>query len=586
MSTPANRIRRKLSGESVSPGAAAAGALLFTPVALDALEINSFPVTDIPGELERFHTALQKSRSQLREIYLRLNGKKGADVQYIFKIQLQLLEDASLLTELKHELLSRRLNIEHIIARYMRILQTRFASIDDELLRSKFFDIQDVCHRILRNLLDIEHIRNYHTQQIEKEVIFVAEKLLPSDLALLDLKKIKGIIIEEESCFSHVAVMLKSLGIPAVINTSGAASLIHNGDNILLDAYSGTVIIWPDDKEIKASVEKRELSLSNTAIIMPRKAKLCVTADGRRIHLEANIGSLKEAQEALHYGAEGIGLLRSELYYMSLGRQPSIEEESGFYLDIADTLKRKPLTIRLLDLGADKSPPFLKFYEEENPQLGIRGVRYLLANPELLHSHLCAIASICKLHHVRILLPFVSLSEDLHNTLEFIYNVCKEQNVNKNRLRIGIMVEIPSAALNMRSFLSKISFASIGTNDLTQYLFAASREETGLKKYRQTTHPIMLRLIKKISHGAQRCKKKLSVCGEAASNPLTAALLIGCGITTLSMHPGAIPAVRETVCRLSFTGMRRLLRKALLCDNNEAVEEILKKCKILQKNTG
>ena len=565
MSTPANRIRRKLSGESVSPGAAAAQALLFTPAALDTLETDSFPVTDIPKELERLNNAIQKSRHQLKEIYPRLNGKNNAEVQYIFKIQLQLLEDASLLTELKEELLSRKLNIEHIIARYMRTLQSRFASIDDELMRSKFFDIQDVCRRILQNLLDIEHIRNPSIQHIEKSVIFVAEKLLPSELALLDLKKITGVIIEEESFFSHVAVMLKSLGIPAVINTPGAASLIHNGDSVLLDAYNGTIVIWPNEKEIDSILAKKENNWSNTAVKTPRHAKLCVTADNKRVRLEANIGSLKDAREALYYGAEGVGLLRSELYYMSLGRLPSIEEEREFYLGIADILKRKPLTIRLLDLGADKSPPFLEFYKEENPQLGVRGVRYLLSNPELLRSHLSAIISLCKLHHIKILLPFVSLPEDLHDTLDFIYNICKEQNVNRNRLRIGIMVEIPSAALNMRSFLPKISFASIGTNDLTQYLFAASREEANLEKYRQATHPITLRLIKKIS-----------VCGEAASNPLTAALLIGCGVTSLSMNPGAIPAIRETICRLSFTGMRRILRKALLCGNSAMVAENLR----------
>jgi len=574
MSTHANRIRRKLNGESVSPGTAAAEALLFTPFVIDTLEINSYPVADIPSELERLNSAIQKSRSQLREIYLQLHsGKSNADVQYIFKIQLQLLEDASLLTELKEELLSRRLNIEHIIARYMRILQTRFASIDDELLRSKFFDIQDVCHRILRNMLNVDHIKNYHTQQIEKEVIFVAEKLLPSDLALLDLKKIMGIVIEEESCFSHVAVMLKSLSIPAVINTPGATSLTRSGDSLLLDAYNGTIVIWPDDKEINAAVKKNKSFLSNNADITRRHAKLCVTTDGRRIHLEANIGSLKEAREALQFGAEGVGLLRSELYYLSLGRQPSIKEECEFYLGIADTLKRKPLTIRLLDLGADKNPPFLEFHNEDNPQLGIRGARYLLSNPELLHRHLCAIMSVCKSHHVKILLPFISIPEDLYNVLDFIYSVCKEQNVNKNRLHIGIMVEIPSAALYMRSFLPKISFASIGTNDLAQYLFAANREDAGLKKYRQAAHPIMLRLIKKISHDAQRYKKKISVCGEAASNPFTAALLIGCGITTLSMHPSSIPAVRETINHLSFADTRRMLRKALLCDDYAMVEK-------------
>ncbi|MFP4162611.1 MAG: phosphoenolpyruvate--protein phosphotransferase [Chitinispirillaceae bacterium] len=568
------KIKRELFGEPISPGVAMGDALLFKPIALDALEMNSFPVDDVQKEISRLDYAIAKSRDQLNQIFERLREKNSADIGEIFRVQMQFLDDESFLSELKELVRKQKMNLEHVIASQMRVLETRFQSIQDETLQTKFLDIQDVYHRLLRNLLDIEHVRTNPMQRIEKPVIFVSEKLLPSDVALLDFTKILGIIIEEGSRLSHVAVMSKSLGIPAIIRAPGAGTLIRTGDPVILDGYNGKVLVHPQETEVSSYKEKREYFLASSRP-KTHRGKGCITTDGKRIRLEANIGSVKEAQVAMAYGAEGVGLLRTELFYMSAAHQPSLEEERDFYIQITGILKRKPLTIRLLDLGADKSLPFLKTYEEENPQLGTRGIRYLLRNPELFYNHVKAIVSVCRLTPVKIVVPFVAILDDLEKALEMIYRACTELKIDRKNLNLGIMVEIPSVALSLRQFLSRVSFVNLGTNDLAQYLFAASREDSGLEDYRQIMHPVILRLVRNVVSAAKFKDKEVAICGEAASDPLMAALLVGAGVTSFSMQSQSIPVVKETISRWSFTDLHKLVRKALALDNSSEVMELL-----------
>ncbi len=576
MARSKERTRRELQGDPISPGVAIGDALLFKPIALDALEMNSFPVDDIDKELSRLDFAIIKSRDQLNQIFLRIREKNSEEISEIFKVQLQLVEDESFISELKQLVRAQKMNIEHVIASQMRVLETRFRSISDEVLRTKFLDIQDAYHRILRNLLEIEHVRTNPMQRIDKPVIFVAEKLLPSDVALVDFRKIMGIIIEEGSRVSHVSVIAKSLGIPAIIRAPGAGTLIRSADPVIVDGYTGKIVTYPDEAELSAYKEKREFfESSSRPKVNHRQSKICETTDGRRIRLEANISSVKEAETAVAYGAEGVGLLRTELYYLSSAHQPSIEEEIEFYRKIIGVLKRRPLTIRLLDIGADKSLPFLKSYEEENPQLGIRGIRYLLRDPDLFEKHITAIISVCRLTTIKLVLPFVAILDDLEKALTFIYRACDKLQIDKKRLNIGIMVEIPSVALSLRSFLPKISFVNIGTNDLAQYLFAASREDSGLEDYRQIMHPVLLRLIRNVTSATSYNHKEASICGEAASDPLMAALLVGAGVTSFSMQPSSIPLVRDTISRWSFSELQKLVRKALSLENSYQVMELL-----------
>ncbi len=571
------KVRRELYGESISEGVAIGDALHYKPIALDALEMNSFPVDDIQKELDRLEYAITKSRNQLSAITQRLQQKHSAEIGAIFAVQLQLIQDHSFIQEIKDHLYEKRMNIEHVIATEIRKLEKRFKSIDDEMIRTKFLDIQDAYHRILRNLLEIEHVRTNPMQRIEKPVVFVSEKLLPSDVALLDFKKIEGIIIEEGSRLSHVAVISKSLGIAVITKTPGAAALIRSGDKVIIDGYTGKVIIHPQAAELSSYREKREHFIAKTrpSILRAQASKLCRTKDGRRVRLEANIGSEKEAREAISYGAEGVGLLRSELFYMSLAHQPTVDQEREFYKKIAGIMKQRQITIRALDLGADKSLPFLKTYEEDNPQLGIRGVRYLLRNRELFYNHLSSIIPLCKTAPVRIILPFVSTVEDLDRALRMIERICREQQVEREIVQVGMMVEIPAVALCLPSFLSRVDFLNIGTNDLVQYLFAASREDSDLEEYRQNTHPVILRLVRNIARVAALRGKEVSICGEIAGEPLSAALLVGSGINSLSMQPSSIPVVKEALGRWCYCDLKKLAKKAALLESSSKIEQLL-----------
>jgi phosphotransferase system enzyme I (PtsI) len=289
------------------------------------------------------------------------------------------------------------------------------------------------------------------------------------------------------------------------------------------------------------------------------------------VDLEANVGSIKEAEEAVANGAVGIGLLRTELFYMSCSRLPTIEEEYDFYASLASIVKKRPITIRLLDLGADKYLSYLGPFKEQNPQLGVRGIRYLLKNRDIFERHLQSIVRASKLGHIKILAPFVTSLNDVLQTLEMIDRICLRENVRRDSLRVGIMIEIPSTALSINAFLPKIDFVTIGTNDLVQYIFAASREDGNVEDYRQNLHPIIIRMLANIVLSANRYKKGVSICGEIASNPFIAPLLIGLGFRSLSMQPASIPLVRRAITQYSSEDLKKLFKKVRRANDMEQV---------------
>ena len=576
MNQAVERTRRELFGDPISPGVVISSVFVFKQIALDALEMVSFSIDNPTEEFNRLDRAISKSRDQIITITDRLmDEKRNSAIQDIFSAQLHLLNETAFIQELKSLVHTHKMNIEHVIASQIRALENRFSSINDELIRSKFLDVEDVYHRILRNLLEIEHVRTNPMQRVNSPVIVVSERLVPSDFALLDFKKIVGIIIEEGSKVSHVAVISKSLEIPTIINVPGAGSLIHKNDMVIIDGYTGKIIVNPSHSETFAYKEKSEHSPFTTSKRPLRNGGYCETRDGRRVRLEANIGSVREAEIAMAYGAEGIGLLRSELFYMSCSKMPSIDDEVEFYRKIIAITKRKPITIRLLDLGADKTLPYLHSFDEENPQLGHRGMRYLFRHPEILRCHIESILTVCRLAHIKIALPFITTIEDLDKGIGFLKEGCRNLKMNFEALHIGIMVEIPSVALSMRSFLPKIEFVNIGTNDLIQYIFAASREDSYLEEYRQTSHPVNIRLIRNIVSAANFRNKAASVCGEMASDIRTAALLIGSGATQLSMQPSSIPVIRQFVIKQSFTELQKMVRKILSLESAKEVQDHL-----------
>jgi phosphoenolpyruvate-protein phosphotransferase len=389
--------------------------------------------------------------------------------------------------------------------------------------------------------------------------------MLPSDVALLELTKVLGIVIEEGSRVSHVAIIAKSLGIPALTEVAHATGLMRSGDTVLLDANAGELLVHPNEADLAWYERTRQTRASTTHRVEEPAAAIlpCETIDGVAVGLEANVGSVREAQEALACGAVGIGLLRTEFFYMSCRQWPTAEEEACFYRDVLAAMHRRPVTIRLLDLGADKGLPYLQLPREENPQLGVRGVRALLRMPELLQRHVSSVLRASTVGPVRVLLPFVTTVTDLERVLEVIHTICRTERIARESFQVGLMVEVPAVALALEPFLDHVDFLSIGTNDLVQYIFAASREDSYLEEYCLVHHPVILGLIRAVALAAHARNKPVSVCGEIASDPVLAPLLVGLGVRSLSVHPTALSLVRKNIQRSAYETLARLARHAL-----------------------
>lgn len=301
----------------------------------------------------------------------------------------------------------------------------------------------------------------------------------------------------------------------------------------------------------------------------------CETADCAPVRLEANIGSINEAQGAIDNGAEGIGLLRTEPFYMSFSHTPSVEEEYDFYATMMSIIKKLPITIRLLDLGADKYPSYVSMFDEENPQLGIRGIRYLLRSPDLFQKHLRSLIRASAISPIKICIPFVTTLRDVHGTLENIDELCRREKVDRAGIRVGIMVEIPSVALSIDSFLPAIDFLIIGADELVQYVFAAGKKDDSVDEYRQNIHPVILRMLKNILDKAWRHGKEATLCGEIAGQPELAPLLVGLGVRSFSMQPSSITTARNAIGKYSCKEMKKIAGNALQSRSMEQVRKLL-----------
>jgi phosphotransferase system enzyme I (PtsI) len=537
--------RLEISGVPLAPGIAIGKAYRFKQIDLESLKSNAFPIEDINSEIVRLEKSIEKSRDQVSGLQRSAleNGRKS--VSDIFAAHIQLLQDESFIEGIRETVRKERLNVEYILSVKISEVETSFSSIENETVRTRLYDVQDVYHRLLRNLLDIEHVRVTPLVRARKNPILFAEHLLPSDIALLEFRKVSGIIIEEASAVSHVAIITKAMRIPAVINIPGISSLIRSDCSIIIDGFSGKVIINPTKQEIVAYRRKKKAyARKETTFQEPRR---CLTRDGVRIRLEANANIPDEVCAAIRAGAEGIGLLRTEFYYLGRTEMPQVEEELDFYKRIHESSDGRPLTIRLLDLGADKSLPYLKQSPEENPQLGIRGIRYLFAHPELMRNHLRSLLLSTRFGPVNIMVPFVSIAQEIDYILEVIEDIRAREDLDSSGYRFGIMVEIPSIIWALPNIIEKVDFLSIGTNDLTQFTFAVSREDERLEEYRKASLPVLLKMVKQIVKIANTQGKDVSVCGEAASDPITALLLIGVGIRHLSTRISALDIVRHEI---------------------------------------
>ena len=561
-----------LKGIPASPGVAIGRAFL-----LDSEEIPVYkqPVaaTAIPQEIARFEEALIQTRRQILDIQAKVSEDLGIEHGEIFNAHLMVLEDRSLIEEVIARLKSEQLCVEHIFSEVLKKYIQAFSKVEDEYLRERTSDLEDVGRRILRNLTGL---KRRTLAELAQPVIVVAYDLSPSDTATMHRQHVIGFITDIGGRTSHTAIMAKSLEIPAVVGLETATHRVKPDDTVIVDGTSGTVIVNPDAdtlthyKKLKAKLESFDQSL------LKLKNLPAETPDGHRVTLSANIELPEEIPSVIAHGAQGIGLYRTEFLYLNRSDLPSEEEQFEAYRHVAKALSPHPVIIRTSDLGGDKFVSELKMPNEMNPFLGWRGIRFSLGRPDIFKVQLRAILRASAFGQIKLMYPMISGVEELRAANKILDEV-KEDLKTKGQpfssdLEVGAMIEVPSAALTVDLLAKEVRFFSIGTNDLIQYSLAVDRVNEKIAYLYEPAHPAVLRLIREIIEVAHEHHLWVGMCGEMAGEPALALILLGLGLDHFSTSPVHVPRIKQVIRAVPTFRAKEVVKEAMRLSTGSEVE--------------
>jgi phosphoenolpyruvate-protein phosphotransferase (PTS system enzyme I) len=528
---------------------------------------------EVPQELQRLEQALFETRHQILEVQRKVSEGLGAKDASIFDAHLLVLEDPTLIDEVTRLITEERMSADQAFHHFAQKYADTLSRIDDDYLRERVSDLRDVSARVLNNLLGCNDAIDL--RKLRDPAIIIGYDLAPSITAQLDRKKVLGFATDIGSKTSHTAIMARSLQIPAIVGLQVASKQLKTGDYALLDGFNGLIILNPTDQTLfeYGQLVRRKVTLQER--LQDVKEKPAVTLDGVRITLSANVEHPEDAETVQAYGAEGVGLFRTEYLFINRQTLPSEEEQYLAYRRIAQTLKPDPVVIRTLDLGGDKFISHLEVPKEMNPFLGWRAIRFCLQEREIFRAQLRAILRASAEGNIKLMYPMVSCVEELHkaNALveEYKEELRSENLLFDEKLEIGVMIEIPSAALAADAFAKKVKFLSVGTNDLIQYALAVDRLNERIAHLYEPTHPAIIRLIKMTADAAQRNGIWAGVCGEMAGDPVLTPLLLGLGIRELSTAPSVVPQIKYLIRRLKMEEATELAEFALTCESGAEV---------------
>ncbi|HXL26851.1 MAG TPA: phosphoenolpyruvate--protein phosphotransferase, partial [Chthoniobacterales bacterium] len=532
--------------------------------------------SDIANEIVRFESALIATRAQILEMQQRIAEAIGAKDASIFDAHLLVVEDRTLIDEVLRTLEREKFNVEFIFAEVANRYAKTLSEIDDPYLRERAFDIHDVTRRVIRNLLG----RSTKTLgAIDVPQIVVAHNITPSDTAMLNRQMVLGFATDVGSRTSHTAIMARSLNIPAVVGLKDISLRLQPGDQVLLDGNSGVVIVNPSDQTLWEYGEI-EVKLEHVQeVLTGLRDTESTTADGRHIILSANIELPEDVPLVVEAGAEGIGLYRTEFFYMNKNELPSEEEQFETYRSVAEAIMPESVIIRTLDLGGDKFLSHSHLPTEINPFLGCRAIRFCLDRPDIFKAQLRAILRAAATGNVRMMFPMISGLSELRQAKE-ILEACKvelrdEGKPFKEDIELGIMIEVPSAVLVADALAREVKFFSIGTNDLIQYTIAVDRVNERIAHLYEPTHPAILRLIEMTVTAAHANSIWVGVCGEMAGEITLTPLLLALGVDELSASAGLVPRVKKAVQTLDTKECNRLLEDVR---DLHSAAEILERC--------
>ena len=549
--------RQVLSGTAAARGSALGRARVRLPHALDVVEAR-IGAAEVEAELERIHAAVDTVRDEMRALRERLHGALAHEVGEFLDLHALLLDDPELLQGIDNLIRTGLYTADYALRLQRDRIAAVFDGMDDAYLRSRIDDIDQVIGRLHAAL----HRSSADLQGVAGEIL-VTDNIAPTELAQLQAQGVMGVVTAAGSALSHSAILARSLHLPLVVGAAQALQRVNDGDVLVIDGGTGLVVLEPDADDLRAhhtrvSEAKRERKQLNRLRREPSR-----TLDGTDIKLWANAESREDVAEAHALGAAGVGLYRTEFLFMGSREIPDEETQFRTYRDAVLGMTGRTVTIRTLDLGADKADKTgLALRDEPNPALGLRGVRLSLARDGLLHTQLRAIARASGYGPVRILVPMISGAEEMRTVRAMLRKalaeVRKEGHEIAAQLPLGAMIEVPSAALSLSGFIGACDFLSIGTNDLVQYLLAADRNNEALGELYTPLHPALLRLLRDVVRTAHRRGRPVAVCGEIAGDAAFVPLLLALGLTELSLHPATLLEVRRAIrgCDLSVLQAR------------------------------
>ena len=565
-----------IQGIPVSTGIAIGRAFVLDAVERYVPERRISP-EDVENEIERLWLAIGGALDELTDLRTKTEEELGADPAKILDFHIGILQDPTLMTPVQDRIREGLVNAERAVAERFEQLAQQFRTMGSAVFRQKANDIIDLDRRVLGRLLGQTDDR---LSEIEGAVVLVAHELTPSQAASIDRSKILAIATDAGGRTSHTSIIARALQIPSVVGCHALTSTTQDGDKVIIDGEQGVVLVRPESTTVESYQERQTTQQAKRLELRSYSELEPVTLDGTRIKLLGNIEFPEEATTTLENGGDGVGLYRTEFLWLTRNHAPSEEEQFEAYREALELLNGLPLTIRTLDLGADKYTQQQSEEPERNPFLGLRSIRYCLQNLPMFKTQLRAIVRASAFGPMKIMFPLVSTVMELRQTKMLLRDVCEEleeESIPFDRdLETGMMVEVPSAALMAKVFATEVSFFSIGTNDLIQYPLAVDRGNERVANLYTGAHPAVLQLIKSVVRAARRRSVEVSICGEIAAEPIYTMLLIGLGIRTLSVVPSQIPYIKRVVRSVDIERCERVARKIGTFDSERQVLNCLR----------
>lgn len=563
-------------GIGVSPGV-----VISTAVVLDAEDLaiprRHIEPSEVEQEVSRFKDAIGKSLEELSGLRKNMAEKYSNEIGGILDFHIGMLKDKTVAQPVIAAIRAQNVTAEYAVSVVMRRYASNFLAMSDKYLSDRVKDIYDIERRVLHNLIGARQESLLH---LSSDVVVIAHDLLPSQTAALDRTHVKGFATDVGGRTSHTAIVARAMGIPAVVGLGNLTSEVSGGDTIIIDGNRGVVIINPDDEQLAEHREFERKREENERLLIELQSLPAVTRDGHAVSLQANIEFPVEVDDAIRRGASGIGLYRTEFLYMAQEREPSEEEHYQAYADSLRRLGGRPLVVRTMDLGADKYTQSRQTIPERNPFLGDRSIRMCLHDIPMFKRQLRAIMRASVLGDVRIMFPMISTIMELRQARMILNDVMEELEDEGQPFRkdipIGIMIEVPSAALMVNSFAKEVNFFSIGTNDLIQYTLAVDRTNEKVAGLFCPAHPAVLALIRDVIRAGQRNDVSVSVCGEMAGEPLYTLLLLGLGLTVFSMNSPDIGEVKKIIRLTTLEHARQVARKVMSFDSERQILHFLR----------